>query len=442
MDCQAARDHFSEHLDRRLLPDARAALDDHLGRCDACRQEWTLYTRVFTAVADLAEEPALRPFTLPREAPGVLDRRPAPITSISWRRVRAAAAVVVLLAVSHVAVFEFGQGSNEEPIRDLNVEIVEPRRGEELTPIPVSNATMLKRRLNDHVDATNLLARQIAYLPDNAQDEAKDIIEAQVRVLDSEDLYSDFENSKSQLSHVAPMGDLYLRLWKQLALGLQEDLAVAGATPLLVAKLRSRVTRSSLLGGVLRQTRMTLASEPTGLSWREPAQAARMFSNDDLDKSPVVKDYLVAHERLLRAEYLDAARAFEGFQRQHPGSRLLPLSRYMQAESYRRVGFADEALRVASQISFRAPPAIILRNDPLGTMVYVARRSLPPAVFENGAVPARHESRGIFRPTIAPVPQWMQFHVVVPTRGQFHLRVNFGRRTNNPGVRRRDLVEH
>ena len=404
MDCQTARDHFSEYLDGRLLPDARSTLDDHLGRCAVCQQEWRLYGRVFAAVSELTEEPALRPFVAPRERPGSLDRSIRPLPSISWRRVRAAAAIVVMLAVSHVLVFEFASGSGEDvgPVRGFNAAAF---GGQALAPVVGSDSSTFRRRLSDHVDATNLLARQIVYLPDDASDEAKGIVEAQLEVLDPHDLCDDFERNKSQLGVLAGTANLYLDFWRQLAAGLEQDLAFA-ARPTLVAAMRDRVTKSNLVR-VLRPARVALASEPTGLSWREPAQAIRLFSNERLGVSPVVKSYLIAHEKLLKANYLDAAQAFEGFSEQHPGSRLLALSRYLQAESYRRVGFADHALRVASQLSFGRPAPVILNNDPLGTLLFVARRSIPLSVFGDGAVVPRPETRGLFQPFAAPAPlQW------------------------------------
>lgn len=398
MDCQTARDHFSRYLDRRLLPDARSALDAHLGGCAACQQEWKLYGRVFAAVSELTEEPELRSFVAPREAPGELDRRPAPITSISWRRVRAASAVVVLLAISHVIVFEFARGIDESPgsVGEFRADAF---RGAGLAP------ATFKRRLSDHVDATNLLARQIAYLPDDASDEAKGIVEAQLQALDTRDLKVDFERNEPQLGVLAGTAKLYLDYWHQLAAGLKDDLKFSKA-PTLVVTMRDRVTNSKLVH-VLRPARVVLASEPTGLSWREPAQATRLFSGENFGVSPVVRSYLAAHEKLLQADYLDAARAFEGFSQRYPGSRLLPLSRYLQAESYRRVGLADHALRVASQLSFGRPAPVILNNDPLGTLVFVARRSVQLVGFANDAVMPGTETRGMFQSFAAPVSlQW------------------------------------
>jgi hypothetical protein len=266
-------------------------------------------------------------------------------------------------------------------------------------------------------------------------------VEAQLQALDTRDLEAEFKRNKSQLGILSGTADLYLESWRDLAAGLEYDLKDAKA-PTLVVAMRHRVTNSNLVH-VLRPARAALASEPTGLSWRESAQATRLFSGEQVGVSPVVQSYLVAHEKLLQANYLDAARAFDGFSQRHPGSRLLPLSRYLQAESYRRVGFADEALRVASQLSFGRPAPVILNNDPLGTLVFVARRSIPLSVFGNGAVMPMPDSRGIFQPFAAPVPpRWTvkayEFGMLFGRGGGIRMVV---RTTRRPGAQQRQLRE-
>jgi len=369
----------------------------HLRQCEGCAREWALYERLFQAVASLDEEPVMPAFVAPREAPGALDRSPTRPSLLDWRRVRVAASIVFLLAVSHVAVFEFARGGGQDeafpalrtgaPSSSVVGDVSQPP----LRPVS-AGSTAVKRRLNDHVDAANLLARQIVYLPDDAGEEARALVSAQLRALQTDDLRRDVMAHEHELVDLAPTARMYLDTWSGLSEGLRDDMAIAPAVS-LVGAMRDRVSNSNFVRS-LRLVQMTVGTEPAGLTWREPAMASRMFNLSALDVDPAIKAYLAAHESLLSARYLAAARAFEGFGREHPESRLLALSRYLQAESYRRVGFADDALQVASHLSFRAPSMEFLRNDPLGMLVAVARRSLPVDAVQHGVPSAPHLNHG------------------------------------------------
>lgn len=443
MDCQAARGRFSEYLDARLLPDVRATLEDHLGRCEGCHGEWQLYQRVFTSVATMREEPAIRDFTQPREAPGVGDRRPIPL-GFSWSRVRAAASILFLLAVSHVAVYEFARkGHGDAPTalppltnkREFPVEVTDP--SQEVPLARVSRAASFRRRLNDHVDAMQLLARQIHYMPNGAEDHVRDIVGAQLEALRPDELYEDLRACGPELSSMAPMAKFYLDSWRKLADGLEADLAFVENGDVLANRMRRRILRSPLLDRVT-PVRLMLASEPTGASWREPDRQTLLFGPAYMDRSPEVKSYLVAHEKLLKADYMDSISSFESFGRRHTGSPLLPLTRYMEAEGLRRAGLHVQALQVTSQLGFGQPSPAILRIDPLTAMWAVMRRRIDPAAIGvDGALQPVPHGYG----TLLPQRQWfVEFQEFrTPSGGGGQLRIRVTPRRPNQGRRR---VEH
>ena len=398
MDCQAARGSFSEYLDQRLPSEQRSMLEDHLALCQECRDEWRAYQRVFNSVAGIREEPALREFTLPREAPGRLDRSSLSLPGFDWARARVAASILVLLAVSHVAVFEWARGGDEVELPEPRFPRVErePRVGEARL-VPVSDgAATFRHRLNDHVDAAQLLARQIHYMPDGAESKVRDIVRAQLRALDSEELLEDLEAGGAQLAGVAPTARLYLDRWRRFSDGLEADLAFADDGDVLARRMRRRLQSSPVLGQFT-PVRVLLASEPTGLTWRKPEMRARLAGAEFISHDDEVKSYLVAHEKLLTAEYMDAIEMFDRFGRRHGSSALLPLSRYLQAEGLRRAGLHVEALQVASQLGFGTPSSVIMRIDPLTAMWTVMRRRVPPSVLQQGGTVLIGQSQQILR---------------------------------------------
>jgi len=405
MDCQAARNAFSEYLDARLLPDTRAMIEDHLGRCESCQGEWTFYRRVFASVATMREEPPLRGLSLPREAPGRGDRRPAPVRAFNWPRVRAAASIIILLGLSHAVVFDLARRSHDDEQVEITfnprgLEVGNRESGFEASEAKLQSVGNFRRRLNDHVDATQLLARQINYLPTDAEDNVRDIVGAQLEALRPNDLYDQLAACGSELRTMAPMAKVYLDSWQRLSDGLEMDLAFIEEGGVLSDQMRRRVVQSPLLYRVA-PIRTLLASEPTGLSWREPEAQSRLFGSGYLGRSDEVKSYLIAHEKMLTARYIDSAGHFEGFAQRHESSPLLPLTRYLQAEALRRADFHVDAMRVSSQLRFGKPTPAMLQLDPLALMWTVTRRRLPMGVIQNGTLQLMASPQGqrqLFRP--------------------------------------------
>jgi len=101
MECKAARESLSRHLDNELAASSRAALEVHLSQCAACRAELVLQRRLWVLLG------ALEPLEAPEVLAGV-ERRLAepsrsPFSLESLRRVTSLAAAAALLAVLSLA---------------------------------------------------------------------------------------------------------------------------------------------------------------------------------------------------------------------------------------------------------------------------------------------------------------------------------------------------
>ncbi|MAG32375.1 MAG: hypothetical protein CL908_15950, partial [Deltaproteobacteria bacterium] len=379
MDCQAARELFSEYLDQRLVPELRASLDGHLGRCDACRSEWTLYARVFTAISNMDHLPSQRPFRRPAEAPGSLDRRRHVSEAWSWGRIRVAAAVVVLLGITHAAVFEFARGTDQGdprevfgPPSDRGRQVADaPRRG------PVVPVNFTQRKLRDHVEAAQILARQVAYMPAGADAQTRRIVRAQLDALSPDDLFQEVDAQK----HVLGLGGVgakrYLDQWRQFSSALRLELNER-RRPRLAERLRERLVRSPMVAE-FEPMRLALA---TG---RDTVGGAHFFLADAKNEPAEVELFLTANNQLLSANYLGAVDAYERFASSNPAGNLIPLSRYMQAESYYRVGLNERAIWMASQLRLRIPTPVLLRIDPVAMLYSTLHRQVDPAVLNGSA---------------------------------------------------------
>jgi hypothetical protein len=212
-------------------------------------------------------------------------------------------------------------------------------------------------------------------MPDEASEEARELVRAQLEVLKPEDLGRELKAHERDLGALGATGVRYMGMWNRLTRSLENDIQ-HGQPSDLTRRLRSRIVKSPVLQ-LLVPMRAQLAGEPAGTSWR--GRWDRIHGDDLATAAPQVRTFLHAHQRLLQADYLQAADGFERFSTTYPSSRILPLARYLEAESLYRVGFHREALCLVGQLDLGSPTPFLLNFDPVGVMWVSLHRHLPPS---------------------------------------------------------------
>lgn len=387
MDCSQARALFSEHQDLRLPAGERAGLERHLESCAPCGSEWTLYHRVFDQVAMFSEIPAERPFRAPAEAPGALDR--TGWSEGRWGRVRVAAAVLVLLGISHVAVFEWARSHppTSPEFRPLDKPLAAMGNGPRA---PLVNVNHIPSRVRDLADTASIVTRQLAQMPEGAHEEGIHLVRTGLDLLNSSQVELEQEMAQAGdrfQSFQAPMRG-FQRSLKQF-----NDQAVAhlsDPTPHghRLARVQRALERSRLSEAITPLMLLpSVASAARGTTWR---QAERMRRLKEIRASTQlradVKSFLSAQSNLLTGDYATAARAFEGFRRVHPRSKLTPLSCYMQAECYREMGLYTRAWHTMVQPQARIQFRVKVR-DPLLSVFTVFGGQVTTFRISPGLVP-------------------------------------------------------
>jgi len=99
MNCEEARELFSDHLEDALEPSLEDELDRHLATCSACREALRDYQAPLEALADAAPEP---PADLPDRIARLLPAEPSPWRiRIGWFHPLPLAAALALLLIGY-----------------------------------------------------------------------------------------------------------------------------------------------------------------------------------------------------------------------------------------------------------------------------------------------------------------------------------------------------
>jgi predicted anti-sigma-YlaC factor YlaD len=119
MNCQEVREHLSAWLDAELDEATAAALEAHVGECEACRQEWRQLTALESALGDLAAPP---PAGL---AEKVLAQIRPPRRRQWWQSVALAACLVLGIALggSMARTFYAPVGSNHTEAETASLDV-------------------------------------------------------------------------------------------------------------------------------------------------------------------------------------------------------------------------------------------------------------------------------------------------------------------------------
>jgi anti-sigma factor RsiW len=340
--CSEALLQISEYVDGRLPDPVAATLERHFAGCAACaqsvREQRALQQLARGLIADPRPLPTLQ---LDEAAPSVAPR--GKLHFIGWRRVAAAA---VFLALTHLVAFELGSDSSAVNASGMGNDAV------------AMEASFLPERLRDHTAAARLMAGQIALMPSEAGEEASQIVDRQLALLDTKALADSARRSEwARSGERRQVADRYFASWASLNDALRARLAEPGHT---VAALQQALERSGF-DDALCEMESHVAHVRAGV-WYRTAEGAKELTAAFLAPRPLrlvdpassdACQFLAAHAEMLRGNVQEAGRAFADLQgMQHlPGgmphsSSLAGVARYMQARCLHTAGQAPVAFRV------------------------------------------------------------------------------------------------
>lgn len=440
MNCSSARNQFSEAFDGRLPATEAQAFEAHIAGCAPCATTWRSYRRLHAAAPGLARAGGGSGFHYPREAPGE-----APLLSMAraehrgtpiWGRRAAAAAAVLLLGLSHWMIWRMA--SDERPASGPETTVAQADRG------PIGGARLVSTAggqldrasevaevrcfLRDHADASDLLRRELAYMPREAQRAGLGDLVAQTgmdflaspRVLEKLRAAPEVLRGESGQAMAAE----YVAAWNRLA--SKADLEGRRASGVSLGWLRDHFEQEELASSAV-GVRVLFATEPVGESMRHGAAFQNAFS--DLDQRALPDDlqlYLHGRRPLLEGRYLEAVGSFSGFSETAATSPLVPLANLLHAEAWRRAGVHANAMQVLMQCGSlegmlsRGPCAEVACDPLVGPFVQIA--SMAPIVYQGArpSMPIGAPARERFLCN----PECEQMEVVRPAvRQSMHVRL-------------------
>ena len=380
--CVQAQSFFSEDLDARLDPMSQHGLKAHLALCPDCAARMKVFAAVQqTARLTLAADIAVPAFLVPAVRPA---RRIA-----DWRSVAAAAMVLVLCSL---AAFQLGRDSR-------------PADGLSAGGAPqVLAASLFPQRLKDHIDATQMLGRQVLTMPPEAGEEAEMLVERQLQLLDGAALEAQAKADPwCREKNAARAVQEYLREWRACSAALQLQLQQPGH---MVGNLQQVVGRSTFWRAAHPVATMT-AAVPSGMwfssnegraalhaACADPSQGSTQGSMQPCGATQDVHCFLQAHAQLLQARLAEARAGFAQLREQRlqaleppRSSRLEQLARYMEAECLRRSGeVAASANIMLDGEAFQLPADYKERfkNDPVLSPVMMFQLNQPRFVISTG----------------------------------------------------------
>lgn len=344
MSCTAAVLQISEYVDGRLPDPEAAVLERHLALCSDCArlasEQRTLQKLARNLRTDPRPLPALALDFRPEvpEAP-----RPGRLHFIGWRRVAAAAVILVL---THLVAFEIGHDAG-------------PVDGAGLGEKPAAlEAGFVPERLRDHSAAARMLAGQIALMPSEAGEEASQLVDRQLTLLDAHDFAQVARNSAWVRSgDRRRVLDGYLASWERLNDGLRARLAAPGHT---VAAMQQALETSGF-NGALAAMELEVEHVRQGVWFRTREGQSRIAAACLAPRPLAAMDhasadagqFLAAQAAMLRGNLTEASAAFAELQSmQHcmgelpRSSALAHVARYMQAGCLQRAGQLPGAYQV------------------------------------------------------------------------------------------------
>lgn len=405
MKCQVARSKFSLLFDDRLESRLGSYVQEHLRGCSACEREWLRFSRVFRGTLAICDEVPVRPFPVQGDAPGEWRDRPDARPRVLWTPgARIAAAVLIILSLSHVAVFQMARSdeSGPAPGPDLaarSFEGAEPARSDGdvrvasgATPGGVSRGVLenasLRNRIGDHLDAASLFLRILHHMPAGADHEAARIIEPHLRLLDVSKLRSDLRRSPDLLAGGVTAVHEYLGAWDDLGSRLDAALGAQHRERPLLDDVNG-VVRSSFVPVLLRNLQARFGADATGQSWKSHDSGGLLSRFRGDETPPDVVQFLDAHDEFLQTRYADAGLAFERLAESPVRTRLGGISRYMSAEAYMRARHMDRVLFQLDLLRLNPPENPALFNlDSVAMLAEVSRLARSQgarAVFSGGA---------------------------------------------------------
>ncbi len=393
MDCATTRGHFSSRLDRRLAADTESDISLHLVACDPCARTWQSYSTLYGALSEFESSESPRPFVRPAEAPGRRSTRTEGTSRGSHRRLvfsrkQSWIAAALLLIASHLAVFTLGSSgapakvTTDHPGPSLVAEAAPAPAPEALRATAVS--TPVRQRIRDHLDAAELMAREIAYMPADAGPLGLELVASQAQVLDSTELLLTVERSTADLGDSGPIAQRALQRFRGLSLRILDDLPRLRNSPQAVAELQGWLEESAL-SQALEAASPGLANEARGVAFREGSWDSRLATVAST-AAPEVRQFLDAKWSLLRGRYDEARQSFRTLRLRAPASRVYPLLVYMEAESAWRRGDtagAFDLLRDFDPRVVRSNASIVFR-DPM--VAGSLGRLLPEMQRHNGSL--------------------------------------------------------
>lgn len=344
MSCTATALQISEYMDGRLPAPEAARLERHLADCAPCARLLVEQRALQRLASGAARDPRLLPLLdLDRKPVLPEARRGSRFQFIGWRRVAAAAVVLVL---THLVAFEIGHDAGPA----VNAGLGEAPSALEAGFVP--------ERLRDHTTAARLLAGQISLMPSEAGEEATQLVDRQLALLDAERLAVDAKKSVWVRSgDRRRVLDGYLVSWDRLNAGLRARIATPGHT---VAAMQQALETSGF-NGALAAMEVEVEHVRQG-AWFRTREGQQQITAAYLAPRPLAamdrastdaNQFLAAQAAMLRGNLTEASEAFAELQTmQHcigempRSSSLAHVARYMQAGCLHRAGQLPGAYQV------------------------------------------------------------------------------------------------